>query len=145
MSLSKRTLKEDSNPITFDPEALAEKLQRECSEIVFALLMGSAAEGMIGPGSDLDIAVYVKDKPTGKTYLHITEAIDSLVPGADVDLGILNGNEPVYRFEALKGRLLFTRDQETWLHFFSLTCREYEHWMYHYEKQRRYRLELDNA
>ena len=56
--------------------------------------------------------------------------------GVNVDLGVLNEKEPVYRFEALKGRLLFTRDLECRLHFYSLTCREYEHWMFHYDKLR---------
>lgn len=145
MSLSKRTAKKDNDPIIYDPELLGEALKQECPEIVFALLLGSATEGVISAGSDLDIAVYVEDRPTGRTYLRIEETIESVVAGADVDLGFLNGNEPVYRFEALKGRLLFTRDQEAWLHFYSLTCREYEHWMYHYEKQRRYRLDFYEA
>ena len=126
--------------ITFDPTHLAETLMEKCPEVVFALIMGSAADGLIKPGSDLDVAVYLYSRSTLEIFSKTIEAIECAVPGAHVDLGILNGNEPVYRFEALKGRLLFARDQETWLHFFSLTCREYEHWMGHYEKQRQYRL-----
>ena len=130
------------SPIKFDPGLLAEALKKSCPEVVFALIMGSSVGGLILPGSDLDVAVYLDCKPAPVIFLSIIEAIELGVPGAKVDLGILNGNEPVYRFEALKGRLLYTLDQETWLHFFSLTCREYEHWMAHYEKQRRYRLEI---
>ena len=115
---------------------------KKCPEIVFALVMGSAARGAIGPSSDLDIAAYLDTKSTGSIFFRIVEIIENILPGVDIDLRILNGNEPVYRFEALKGHLLFTRDQDMWLSFFSLTCREYEHWMYHYEKQRRYRLEF---
>jgi hypothetical protein len=47
----------------------------------------------------------------------------------------------VYRFEALKGRLLFARDRDFLAEFHSLTCREYETQMIHYARQRRYRLE----
>ena len=65
----------------------------------------------------------------------------ALVADADPDIGILNGAEPIYRFEALKGRLLFCRDEERYLDFFSLTCREYESQIADYERQRRYRLE----
>lgn len=49
--------------------------------------------------------------------------------------------EPVFRFEALKGRIVLQRDEETWLRFFSVTCREYEAQMFHYVRQRRYRLQ----
>jgi hypothetical protein len=38
----------------------------------------------------------------------------------------LNSAEPVYRFEALKGRLLFTRDHDFYIKFFSIASREYE-------------------
>ena len=60
-------------------------------------------------------------------------------PGAYCDIGFLNHAEPVYRFEALRGRLLFTRNVETYLRFFSLTCREYESQLADYERQYRYR------
>jgi len=142
MGLSKRYLDRNTSPVKFDPVDLADGLERECPEIIFSLLIGSAADGLINPHSDLDLAVFLEDKASLSLYSRVNEICDKIVPGIRCDLGILNNSEPVFRFEALKGRLLFTRDQEVWLKFYSLTCREYEHWMYHYEKQKRYRLEL---
>lgn len=141
MSLSKRELSGRGKSIVLDFDLLSRDLKCTCPHIVFALVLGSAAGGHIEAGSDLDIAVFLDEKPTLKIVGNVVETVEKHAPGVEVDLGILNGNEPVYRFEALKGRLLFTVDQDEWLGFFSLTCREYEHWMYHYEKQRRYRLE----
>ena len=62
------------------------------------------------------------------------------VPGGNGEIGFLNDAEPVYRFEALKGRLLFTRDRNEYLSFFALTCREYESQLVDYERQYRYRM-----
>jgi len=53
--------------------------------------------------------------------------------------------EPAYRFEALKGRLLFARDHERFLDAFSLACREYESQIYDYERQAGYRLKRREA
>ena len=122
-------------------DLFAGDLRNGCPEIVFALVLGSAVDGNVAPRSDLDLAVYLEDKPKFDVFQRIVDIAEKSAPGVEIDLGFLNGNEPVYRFEALKGRLLFTRDREAWLRFYSLTCREYEHWMFHYEKQRRYRIE----
>ena len=87
----------------------------------------------------MDIAVYIEGKPDFEFYRRAYEAVSSVVPGAEPDVGILNRAEPVYRFEALKGRLLFSRDTERYLDFFSLTCREYERQMADYQRQWEYR------
>jgi hypothetical protein len=78
-------------------------------------------------------------------YSSITEIINEIVPDVRVDIGILNRAEPVFRLEALKGTLLFTRSTEEYAAFFSRTCREYESQMVDYEKQQRYRLEAQHA
>jgi hypothetical protein len=71
----------------------------------------------------------------------ITAVAQGIVPGVDIDLGCFDRAEPVYRFEALKGRLLFARDQERFLDAFSRTCREYESQIWDYQRQAGYRLE----
>lgn len=123
----------------FDPDALGRELSRDCPETVFALLHGSARDGRIWPGSDVDIAVWQAGPVTLDQIARIQALLDHLVPGVRLDLGRLNGADPVYRFEALRGRLLFCRDRETYYRFFSLACREYESQMASYERQRRYR------
>lgn len=109
-------------------------------EISFALILGSAMGGTIGPHSDLDMALYLNQQRSLEIHRRITDICQEVIP-VRCDLGYLNHAEPVYRYEALKGRLLFTRDEEVWLRFFSLTCREYEHAMARYAAQHRYRLE----
>ena len=124
----------------FDPEKLSNALQASCTEVLFALLHGSAKDGQVNPGSDIDIALYIDGKATLKLYMNAADAVRQICPDAESDIGILNNAEPIYRFEALKGNLLFNKDMETYLDFFSLTCREYESQMADYQRQRRYRL-----
>lgn len=141
MPLSKHYIDVQTQRIQFDPVALGHALEK-VAEVEFAVLMGSAKEGVVNPHSDVDIAVYLSVPLKVELYVKIAECVTSQI-GSDVrvDLGILNGADPVYRFEALKGRLLFYRDEEVWLNFYSVTCREFETQMVHYERQRRYRLE----
>jgi predicted nucleotidyltransferase len=145
MSLSRKHLAENFVPVHFDPDRLAAVLKEQLPEVEFCFLMGSAVSGIVRAYSDLDVAFYLKEKPSYGFYTRATEAIRSAVPDVRVDVGILNSAEPVYRFEALKGRLLFTRDEERYLTFYSRTCREYESQMFDYERQRRYRREAAHA
>jgi hypothetical protein len=141
MSLSRREFKKNRATVEFDPAALGEALRSECPEIGFALLMGSARDGIVPARGDLDIAVSIKSGLNLEILKRIEAIVRQCVPDVEVDIGLFNQAEPVYRFEALKGRLLFTRDQEDYLHAFSLTCREYESQMVDYERQARYRLQ----
>lgn len=123
-----------------DVDKLTELLRQQCPEIRLAFLHGSAKDGFVKKGSDIDIAVLTDGKPSLKLYEKIYDIVDSVAGKVDCDVGILNNAEPVFRFEALKGKVLFYRNQEEYLRFFSLTCREYESQMADYERQRRYRL-----
>ncbi len=146
MPLSKHHIDTLSHPVAFDVEALGSTLERDVPDIDFALLMGSARDGIVAPHSDLDLALYLNVVPSLALYETVGRLVDAHVsPGIRADIGILNQAEPVYRFEALKGRLLFRRDEEQWLNFYSVTCRLYEHQMADYARQRRYRLERVTA
>ena len=105
-----------------------------------AFLMGSGVDGIIAAHSDLDIAVWLNVKPSLEIYSAISQICETFVPDVRCDLGILNSADPIYRYETLKGKLLFARDQEQHLRFYSLTCREYESQMADYERQHRYRV-----
>lgn len=140
MPLSKRYIDLNAAPITFDVEALSSALEAGCPDVTFAFLMGSAMDGVIKPHGDLDLAFFTH-AAVGFAFRHgVSEVCAPLVGDVRCDIGVLNAAEVVYRFEALKGHLLFTRDQDAWLRFYSVTCREYEHQMFRYERQRRYRL-----
>jgi predicted nucleotidyltransferase len=125
----------------FSVDKLAEMVKEKCPAVCFVLLHGSAANGEVRDGGDIDIALFIDGQVSLEIYGEVAGIVESLAPGVRCDVGILNSAEPVYRFEALKGKLLFTRDDETYLHFFSLTCREYESQMADYERQRKYRLQ----
>ena len=141
MPLSKHYLDINTEPVAFDVDALGGALENGCAEAVFVYLMGSAADGTVPAHGDVDLAFYLAGKPDLAFYNNVLEICRTLLGGIRVDIGILNRAEPVYAFEALRGRLLFTRDEERWLTFYSVTCREYEHQIVHYERQKRYRLE----
>ena len=124
----------------FEIEQLAKLLKENCPKIDMAFLHGSAKDGIAGPNSDIDLALFIKGKPTWELYQQVENLVESIAPGTPCDIGILNDTEPVYRFEALKGNLLFARDQEQYLSFFSLTCRQYEYQIADYQRQKHYRL-----
>lgn len=120
-------------------EQLAAAVREACPEAVFALLHGSARDGQIGPGRDVNVALFLAAgaSPSPDLYPRAAEVVRSVL--AEADIGILNRAEPIYQFEALKGRLLFCRDREAYLSFFTRTCRRYEEQMADYQRQWHYR------
>ena len=104
-----------------------------------AFLLGSARDGNAEPGSDIDLAVLLGGRATFDLYVRLQDAVASIAPGPHCDIGVLDGAEPVYRYETLKGRLLLAKDPEAFLSFYSLACREYEAQMHDYARQLRYR------
>ena len=169
MSLSKRYLNTHTIDQSFRASDLAEVLQNGVPEILFAYILGSVANGapqgaaqqsaeterhgaqqatdnlVVRIGSDLDLALFLEKGAVGAQEFHVLNKVldlcEPIVPGVRLDIGFLNTAGIVYRFESLKGRLLFARNLEQWVEFYSITSRAYEHQMVHFEKQRRYRLE----
>lgn len=143
MGLSKKYLSTNTKPVPFSVTRLAEALKEQLPEAIFAYILGSSAlSSVVNPYSDLDLALYLHDKPSLSLFAKVQEIVEECVGPVRCDMGILNNAEPVYRFESISGKLLFTRDMETWVRFYSLTCREYESQMIHYERQLRYRMEV---
>jgi hypothetical protein len=141
MGLSKKELDLNTEAVPFDPEALGRILGEEFPWLILVFLLGSSQGGVVKPGSDLDLAL-LTDPSAGKPdCFGVMERAGSLVPGVRIDAGLLNRTEPVYRFEALKARMIFCRDPEVYRDFYSLTCREYEDRMIRYKRQRAYRKE----
>ena len=144
MSLSHSHIDTCPVPIALDIPLLASELERRLPEAIFALLLGSAAPtGVIPARSDLDLAFYLQPNTVLSLdfQARIENAVDAQTQGRiRVDAGTLNQADPVYRFEALKGKLLFCRNDEVYLDFFSRTSRDYEMQMVLYARQRAYRL-----
>ncbi|MBN1359611.1 MAG: nucleotidyltransferase domain-containing protein [Sedimentisphaerales bacterium] len=140
MPLSKHYIDMQDEPVPLAAAAIADLLEGDFPQISFAVVLGSAAQGTVGPHSDLDLAVFCTQGLSLDERLALIRGVEELHQGVRCDLGFLNLAEPVFRFEALKGRLILKRDEETWRRFYSTTCREYETQIFHYDKQRRYRL-----
>ena len=124
----------------FDIDKLAVLLKEQCPQVLFALLHGSAKAGRIKQAGDIDLGLFIEGKPTLELYEKASRCVEAVAGNVKCDIGILNNAEPVYHFEALTGRLLFFRDEEQYLQFFSLTCREYESQVADYQRQQHYRL-----
>ncbi|MEA2013069.1 MAG: nucleotidyltransferase domain-containing protein [Verrucomicrobiota bacterium] len=117
---------------------LGNSLKKEFPSILFAFLYGSTAQnGCLKNASDIDVAVYLNKTLDIDLYARISEVVAKGIGNIlEPDIGILNNADPIYRFEVLKGQLLFSRDMEFYYSFFSLTCREYESQMIDYEIQK---------
>jgi len=123
-------------------QVLAGNLESNVPEILFGYLFGSYGAGTERLQSDIDIAVYLK--PGTKT-LHVLAGIitvvEETIPGRICDLTILNDAGVIVAMEAIRGRLLFVRDEAREIHaeFYTLTCRIYEDQMAWRARQLKYR------
>lgn len=100
--------------------------------VVLATLFGSARDGLVRDGSDVDIGVLLNPTLTPSEffafYVEMTARL-STIP--ELDLVDLNHAGSVLAFEALRGHRLFVRDNETVAKFSSQVAREYEDDMLH--------------
>lgn len=86
-------------------------------EVQFAYIFGSSAEGVSGPESDLDLAVYLDEDSNSnldplfetRLSLEIEEAVDD---SFEVDVLVLNRASLVLKYQATnKGELVYYRDE----------------------------------
>jgi predicted nucleotidyltransferase len=130
------------------PESKSIDLQRlaavlsEVESIEYAMAFGSARDGVVHAGSDLDIAVSLTDPDVENIdlLLQIVGTVEDTF-GVTCDLTVLNTAGPVLRHEALKGRTLFVRadQEEEFVEFYVRTCAEYEDLMAWRARQLAYR------
>ena len=124
----------------FSVKKLSEILEQNILEIDFALIFGSAQKGEIKDSADIDIAVYINTNLTIDLFLKIVEQVENHT-NCRCDLSILNTASVILCFEALKGKLLFVKENkiDDYTQFYSLTCREYEDKIIWMKKQLSYR------
>ena len=112
-------------------------------EAEFAYIFGSTQDGNVGKNSDIDIAFYFSTniEITENLILRIYKSFEKIYPNLTLDICNLNTASLILRFEALKGTLLFVRNnfKDKFADFFSLTAREYEDEMYRRKLQLKYR------
>ena len=89
-------------------------------------VLGSAQEGEVSEESDIDIGVYTNPELSFVEQLELMGQLQAVLQFEAVDLIMLNQANPILRFEAVSGRLLFCRDRQAMAGFVSLTAREYE-------------------
>ena len=86
---------------------------RSREEVRFAYLFGSAARGRYGGLSDIDVAVYpdpsLPEEGIDGVAIHLASELS--FRDVRVDLVVLNRANPRLAFEAIRGRLLFSKDE----------------------------------
>lgn len=99
----------------------------EDSRVVVAVLFGSARNGTVRAGSDVDIGVLLSPAlPPLEFYAFYVAMTARLSSIAELDLVDLNHAGSVLAFEALCGRRIFVRDPAALAGFASRVAREYE-------------------
>ena len=103
-----------------------ETIFEETPNVVAAWVFGSAQEGRVRPGGDVDIGILYDRLPTLVERFDLLARLERVLAFAEIDLVPLNEANVVLRFEAASGRSLFCRDLTQRAEFVSLTAREYE-------------------
>jgi predicted nucleotidyltransferase len=104
----------------------------EDPRVVLAVIFGSARNGTVRPGSDVDIGVLLSPAMTPSEFFRFYVEMTAKLKGIpELDLIDLNHAGSVLAFEALCGRRLFARDKEAVAAFSSRVAREYESDMLH--------------
>lgn len=80
--------------------------------MLFAYLFGSQARGDVGPRSDVDVSVYLREG-SALGMLDIMARIEGVGHPRHLDVILLNTAPPFIAYQALEGLLLFSRDEET--------------------------------
>ena len=103
-----------------------DKVWQAYPDLVAAWSFGSAQEGKIAFGSDLDIALLFVEAPEFETLCDIRADLQELLELEDIDLMNLNTASVISAMEAISGTPLFCRDLGKRAEFASLTSRQYE-------------------
>jgi predicted nucleotidyltransferase len=99
-------------------------------DVVCAVVFGSARDGVVKEGSDLDIGIYFSEKPDGETLIRLMVEMAEAAGFDVIDLVDLHSANPVLAFEAVSGRFICKNDPGKTAELVSLVSREYEDVMY---------------
>lgn len=81
-------------------------------KIIFCYVFGSYAENRQRDGSDMDIAIYVKEKVEVYEYIELKNELEKLLI-KDVDLVILNDATPLIKYEIYVNHVkVFSKNKE---------------------------------
>ena len=96
------------------------------SDVICAVVFGSAQDGHVRSGSDLDLAVQFSSKPQGENYLQFLVEVADAAEFDVIDLVDLRDVDPILGFEAITGRFICKNDPARTAALSSLISREYE-------------------
>jgi predicted nucleotidyltransferase len=103
-----------ADTLTPDPNVLA------------AWAFGSARDGDVRRGGDIDVAVLFPIAPSLDECADLRADLQQALAFEEIDLVVLNAASALLRFEALSGRRIVCRDEGGCAAFASLAAREYE-------------------
>lgn len=98
-------------------------------DVLCAVVFGSAKDGKVKPGSDLDIGIFFTQKPKDGKYITLLVEMAEAAEFDVIDLVDLGVADPILAFEALSGKFICKSDPEKTAELTSLVCREYEETM----------------
>lgn len=112
-------------------------------DVIAAWAFGSAKDGYLRPGGDVDIAVLFERKADLDIILEVIGQLQKALGCENLDLTPINEDSPsILRFEAISGNRIACRDPGRTAAFVSLTCREYEEDMALIDQGNRWRREI---
>ena len=112
----------------------ARQVWEETTSVIAVWCFGSAMDGIVNQGSDLDIAVLFSSTPSLDQLATLRASHQEVFNIDDIDLMILNSANTISGMEAVSGKSIFCRDVETRAEFVSLLARQYEDDMAFLEK-----------
>jgi predicted nucleotidyltransferase len=123
-------------------QQVTQTIRENFPDIAFAYLFGSSQDGIVKDRSDIDIALYYKGNDIFIRF-RIEEQLEKAI-GNEILIDIVELQKTsnyILAFEALRGKLLFVRDEymDDYINFYTLTCRRYEDEIYRMKKQLEYR------
>jgi predicted nucleotidyltransferase len=115
---------------TIPAEALGAFLSKR-KDVVFAVLFGSARDGGVRDGGDVDIGIYFDPKPNTEEFVDFLVRTADLLEVDEIDCTDLRSADPILAFEAVSGRMLCKNDPARTAAIVSLISREYEDALWH--------------
>lgn len=106
-------------------EKIKEILEKD-DNVVFALLFGSYASGRQKKGRDIDIAVYLKNRPSDLLLFKLSDKLSGLIR-KEVDLIVLNNASAMLRHQVFKNKqTLVIKDRDAYIQFRLKSMNDYE-------------------
>ncbi|MEA3545139.1 MAG: nucleotidyltransferase domain-containing protein [Thermodesulfobacteriota bacterium] len=112
----------------------AQKVWGKNPSIVASWSFGSAKDGVVGEGSDLDIAVFFSSLPNLEQLAELRADLQDALEFDSIDLMILNSAGTISAMEAVSGKALYCCNRSQRAEFVSLVSRQYEDDMAFLEK-----------